>query len=205
VELRAKFVVSVMSNYTNMGNTKFSRAVLNELCLYEVMSVAVLLLKSNKLAGNDLQQNTTVSAQGTYVGLHTSYPYGNSDRCYPTEGTELVKVKVFTVRNLSAIRRSNIYTGYIDKNFHICPFTVYVRTMFPLVYPPKLVRYNDSYNQTVYEDGFESEMIKVIGNALNVIGYCEFWDVLVIVIAEGARGLKELKANHLYLSDGFLR
>ena len=144
------------------------------------MNAAVLLLKSNKLAGNDLQQNTTVSAQDTYVELHTWYPYGNSDRCYSPEGTELAKV--FTVRNLSDIRRHNIYTGYIDNNFHTCSFTVYVRTMSPLVHPPKLVRYNDSYNQTVHEDGFEREMIKVIGNSLKchwilrVLGHSGYCD-----------------------------
>jgi len=135
-----------------LQNTKFSRAILNELWLHEVIHTVVVFLKSNKQAGNDLQQNTTFSVQDKYLELHTWYPYENSERCNPTEGT--VPVKVFTVRNLSDIRRSDIFRRYINKNFHTCPFKVYVRTMFPLVYRPKLVRYNDSYSQTVYEEGF---------------------------------------------------
>jgi len=78
------------------------------------MNTAVLFLKSNEQADNDLQQNTTNSTQGTYLELHTWYPYENSDRCNPDEGT--VPVKVFTVRILSDIRRRDIFRGYIDKN-----------------------------------------------------------------------------------------
>ena len=114
------FIVSVTSNCTHKENTKFSRAILNQLSLYEVMNAAVLFLKSNAQAGSNLQQNTTDSAQGTYWELHTWYPYENSDRCNPTEGT--VTVKVFTVRNLSDIMRSDIFKGYSDKNFHTRPF-----------------------------------------------------------------------------------
>jgi len=113
------------------------------------MDAAVLFLNSNERAGNDLQQNTTGSAQGTYLELHTWYPYENSADCNPADGT--VPAKVFTVRNLSNITRSDIIRGYIDKNFHTCPFKVYLRTMFLLVYPPKLVQY-DLYNQTVHDE-----------------------------------------------------
>ena len=52
-------------------------------------------LKSNKQGGKDLQQNTRVSAQGTYLELHTWYPYDNSDRSNQAEDT--VPVKVLTV------------------------------------------------------------------------------------------------------------
>ena len=116
---RGKFVVSVMSNCTHKTNTNLSRAILNELWLYEVMNAAVLFLQSNKHARNSMQQNTPHSTQGTYLELHTWYPYESSDRCNPAEGT--VPVKVFTVRNLSDIRRSDIYRGYFGKNFHGCP------------------------------------------------------------------------------------
>ena len=132
---RAKFLVSVMSNCTHMENTKLSRVVLNELWLYEVMNVAVIFLKSNEHGCNDLQQNTTDSAQGTYVELHTWYPYETSDRCNPTEGT--VPVKVFIERNLSDISRSDIFIGYFGKNFQGCRIKVYVREAPYLVNEPK--------------------------------------------------------------------
>ena len=72
----ATFVVSVMSNCTQSDNKIISRAILERLWSHNVMNAAVLFLKSNKPAGNDLQQNTTVSAQGTYVELHTWYLMG---------------------------------------------------------------------------------------------------------------------------------
>ena len=78
------------------------------------MNTAVIFLKSNEHTGNDLQQDTNDAAQGTYLQLHTWYPYENSDRCIPNEVT--VPVKVFTVRNLSDIRRRDIFRGHIDKN-----------------------------------------------------------------------------------------
>jgi hypothetical protein len=59
------------------------------------MNSAVLFLKSNEHGDNDLKQNTTVSVQGTYLLLHTWYPYENSERCNQVEGT--LPVKVFTL------------------------------------------------------------------------------------------------------------
>jgi len=163
---KAKFIVSVMSNCTHAENTKFSSILLKELWFRGVMNAAVLFLKSKENGGLYMQGNTTDSAQGTYLELHTWYPYENSDRCNPVEGT--VPVKVFTVRNLNDIGRTDIYSGYNVNNFRGCPFKVYVRELFPLVYPPKYVRYNDTYNQTVYDKGMEIEMLKVIGNTLNM-------------------------------------
>jgi hypothetical protein len=75
----------------------------------------------------DLQQNTVYSEQGTYLEWYVWYPYENSDRCNPAEGT--VPVKVFTVRNCSNIRRRDIFRGYIEKNFDGCPIKVYTRIM----------------------------------------------------------------------------
>jgi len=80
------------------------------------MNAVVLFLKSNEHNGVYMQANTTDSEQGTYFELHTWYPYENSDSCNPLEGT--VPVKVFTVRNLNDIRRSDILRGYNDNNFH---------------------------------------------------------------------------------------
>ena len=148
---RAKFVVSIMSRCTHKTNTNFSRDILYELWLKEVMNATVLFLKSNEQADNDLQQNTNNSAQDTYLELHTCYPYENSDRCNPAEGT--VPVKVFTVRNVSDIRRSEIFRGKFGKNFHVCPIKVYVREFPPFVNKPKPFCYNDTVRMCMKMDG----------------------------------------------------
>jgi hypothetical protein len=120
--------------------------------------------------------------------------FENSDRLIPAGGT--VSVKVFTVRSLSDISRFDIYTGYIYKNFQTCPFNVYVRTMPPLVCLPKFVPHNDSYNQTVYDDGFEIEMLKVIGNALNMsLDIASVKEVLGILIAAGRKEDEGIKGE----------
>ena len=170
---KAKFIVSLMSNCTYRELTKYSRYFLRELWFKEVVNAVVLFLKSKEHRDINMQGNTTDSAQGTYFELHTCYPYENSERCNPLESS--VPVKVFTVRHLKDIRRSDIFRGYNDKNFHKCPIKVFVKTLPPLVYPPKQVRYNDSYNQAVYEKGLEIEMMKLIGNALNMsLDFMEF-------------------------------
>ena len=191
---RAKFVVPVMSNCTHMQNTKFSKVILKELWLKEVMKAAVLFLKSNEHGGNDLQQNTTDSTQVTYFELHTWYPYENSKRCNPAGGT--VPVKVFTVRNLSDIRRSDIFRGYFVKNFHGCPMKVYVRELPPLVYPPKRDWYKDIYNQKVYADGWEIETIRITGNTLIVsMVIADIFEVLDIVSAGRGKEFERLKGQ----------
>jgi hypothetical protein len=121
---RAKFVVTVMRNCTQFENINISRAILEYLWKFKVMKAAAFFLNSNKHAGNDQQQNTTDSAHGTYLELHTWYPYENSDIRNLAEGT--VPVKVFTVRNLSDICRRDIFRGHTDKNFNGCPITVVV-------------------------------------------------------------------------------
>ena len=163
---RAKFVVSVISNCTHLENKQLSRAILNELWFKEVINATVLFLKSTEHEGNDLQHNTNDSAQGTYLELHTWYPYENSERCNPAEGT--VPVQVFTVRNLSDIRRSDIFRGFYGMNFHGCLMKVNVRSLPPLVNNPRTVWNNISGNQKVYEDGWEIEMLRIIGSALNI-------------------------------------
>jgi len=127
---RAKFVVSLMSNCTHFKNKLISRAMLKHLCNLEVSNAAVFFLKSNKQALTICKQNTNYSTQGTYLELHTWYPYENLDS--PTERNVLVKV--FTVRNLSHFRRSEIFRRYIDKNFHGSPINVYVRELLLAVY-----------------------------------------------------------------------
>jgi len=160
------FVVSVMSNCLNVENTKFSRAILNELWLEEVMNAAALFLKSNKQTGNDLQQNTRNSAQDMYLELHTWYPYENSERCNPIEGN--VPVKVFKAQNFSDIRKSEILREYLNKNIHKCRITVHAYFGLPFVNLSKSVWYNYSENQHVYQDGWEIELLNIIGKSINV-------------------------------------
>jgi len=62
--------------------------------------------------------------------------------------------------------------------------------MSPLVYPPKHFRYNDSCIQAVYEKGMEIEMLKVIGNKLNVsLGITGFRSVVTSVSAGNRKKL----------------
>jgi hypothetical protein len=163
---RAKFIVSVISNCKNLENIYISRAMLHHLWTYQINSAIVLFQKSNERTGNDLQQNTTDAAQDTYLELHTWYPYENSERCNPDEGT--VPVKVFTVRNVSDIRRRDIFRGHFGKNLHGCALNVHVEIIPPSVYPPKRIWHNNSGYQNVYEDGIEIELIQIIGNSLNM-------------------------------------
>jgi hypothetical protein len=130
------------------------------------MNAAVLFLKSNKHEGNILQQNKTDSAQGPYVELHNWDPYQNSEGCIPAKGS--LRVKVFTVRNVCDFRRSEIFGGYFDKNFHGCPINVFVRVFPLLVYSTGPVDYNDSKHQHSYVSEWEVELIRVIGKALNM-------------------------------------
>ena len=89
------------------------------------------------------KKNTTDSAQGTYLELYTWYPYGNSERCNPAEGT--VHVKVFRVRNLCDITRNEIFKGYYVKHWQECPINMYVKLKTPFVYPRKRIWYNEIF------------------------------------------------------------
>ena len=163
---RAKFLVPLMSNCTHFNNTQISKFILVNLWYYKVMNATVLFLNSNKHAGTDLQHNITDSAQAPYVELHTGNPYENSDRCRQGEGP--VQVKVFTVRNLRDIRRSKIFRGYFDKNFHGCPINVFIAELPILVYSSRNIWYNDSKHQYFYVEEWQVELVRVIGKALNM-------------------------------------
>jgi hypothetical protein len=163
---RTKIVVSVISNCTHLDNTHISRAILSNLWNFGVINVIVLFLRSNEHSGNDLQQNTTDSAQGTYLELHTWYPYENSKRCNPAQGT--VPVKVLTVRDFGEIRKRDIFKKYFGKNLHGCPLNVHVEIKPPFVYPPKIIWEKESGYQDVYEDGMEIDLLKMIGYSLNM-------------------------------------
>ena len=164
---RGKFIVPVMTNCTQLDNIHISRAILNQIWMYQINNAIVLFQMSNEYTGNDIQNNTIDSTQVTYLELHTWYPYENSERCNPDEGT--VPVKVFTVRNLSDIRRRDIFRGNFGKNLHGCPLNVHVEINPPSVFPPKQIWYNISAFHNVYEDGIEIKLIWIIGNALNMM------------------------------------
>jgi hypothetical protein len=155
-----------MSNCTHYEISNTSRAILIHLWTYQISDVAVLFLKSNEHGSNDLQTTATDSAQGPYLELHTWYPYENSERCNPAEGT--VPVKVFKVRNFSYINKCEIFKKYHFKNFHKCTIAVEVVIVSPFVESPKRVWYNDSVYKDVYEDGWDIELLKIIENSLNM-------------------------------------
>jgi len=66
----------------------------------------------------------TDSVQGTYLELHTWYPYKNSQKCNAVEDT--VPVNEFTVRNFSDFRRKEIINGYYIKHWQEYPLNIYV-------------------------------------------------------------------------------
>jgi hypothetical protein len=154
-----------MSNCTQFENKIISRTTMEHLWNDKVTKAALPFLKSNKYSGKDLKQNATDSAQGTYLELHTWYPYENSDRCNPTEGT--VPVKVFTVRNLSDIRRSDIFRGYIEETFHGCSTNVYVKEFSLILYSTRHIWYNDK-KDSINATESKVELVKVIRKALNM-------------------------------------
>jgi hypothetical protein len=73
-------------------------------------------------------------------------------------------MKVFTMINLSDIRRSDIFRGYIDKSFHECQMNVFVGDWSSTVY----LTIHDPNYQTIDDRKFEVDLVKVIGEALNM-------------------------------------
>jgi hypothetical protein len=137
---RAKYVVPVMSNCTQFDNKIISRKNLKLLWNFRVMETVVFFLKPNEHIGNDLQKNTADSIQGTYSELHTFYPYENSEGCISTK--DPLTVKVSTMRNFSDFKRSDIFSGYIDKSLHGCPIYFYIDKYDFSVYSTKYSKYN---------------------------------------------------------------
>ena len=69
---------------------------------------------------------------------------------------------------MSDIRSRDIFRGYFGNNLHGCPLNVHIDIKHPYVYPPKKIWYNNSGYQDVYEDGIEIELLRIIGNSLNM-------------------------------------
>ena len=103
----ARFFIPFMANCTHFDRKNISQSILSYLWTYQVSNAIFLFRKPNAEASNDLQQNTSDLARGTYLEIHKWYPYKSSDRCNPADGT--VPVKVFTVRNLSDIRKNDFF------------------------------------------------------------------------------------------------
>jgi hypothetical protein len=162
----ARFVIPFMANCTYFDCKNISRSILSHLWTYQVSNAIVLFLKPNAQGSKDLQHNDSDLRKGTSLEIHTWYPYENSERCNPADGTVLVKV--LTLRNLSDIRKNDIFKRIYDKNFHRCPISVRVNRAPPFVELPKRVWNNGSGYQDVYEDGWEIKMLKIIGNSLNM-------------------------------------
>jgi len=162
----ARFVIQFMANCTHSDSKTISHSILSHLWTYQVSNVIVLFRKPNAHGSNDLQPNTSDLAKGTYLEIHKWYPYENSDRCNPADGT--VPVNVFTVRNLSDIRRNDLFIRLYDKNFHKCPISVRAYPLPPLVKVSKRVWNNVPGYQFVYEDGWEIDTLKIIGKSLNL-------------------------------------
>jgi len=95
------------------------------------------------------------------------------------------------------ILREEIYLeDILIKSFHRCPIKVYVRELPLLMYPPKHVMYNDSYYQNVYEVGCETELLKLIGNALNMsLDVAGIGEVVDNLIAEDSKEVERLKGQ----------
>jgi len=142
------------------GNAEFSRAILSELWLNEVMKATVLFLKFYERGSiND-------AVKSTYLEMHTLYHYENAQGCNGNEGT--LPVKVHTAQNFADIKRSDIFQNYYNKNFHKCQIRVHALTVSPFVNLPKRFSNNHSRYQKRYEGGWEIELLGVVQKALNM-------------------------------------
>jgi hypothetical protein len=146
----AKLVFFITSNCTHFESTIISKGILNELWAYGVTQATALFLQPNEQAGKDIERNTSHWAQGTHLEMHTWYPFENSDRCDPVDGT--VPVQVFTARNISNIRKirkiirntsdvrkSGLYKTYFERNLHQCAIRMHANVIHRLVNLPKCV------------------------------------------------------------------
>jgi hypothetical protein len=164
---RARFILPVMSACTHYNNTYLSGAILRKLWLYKITNGVVLFLESNGRLTKFLPQNETGSSQEAQLSLHTWFPYENSRRCNPIDGT--VPLRIFFLRNMSDIRRRGIFRGYVGKNLHRCPIKVLIRVKAPFVMPPNRIWNNASGRYSlIYNNGWDIGMITAISDSLNL-------------------------------------
>jgi hypothetical protein len=164
---RAKFVLPVMSACRHYNTTYLSRAILSKLWLYKVTSAVVLFMESNGHSTKFLQQGKTSSAQHAHLSLYTWFPYEDSRRCNPIDGT--VPLRIFFLRNMSDIHNRGILRGYVGKNLHRCPVRVLIRVHPPFVMPPNQIWFNASRRYgLIYQNGWDIEIIRAISDSLNL-------------------------------------
>lgn len=164
---KAKFVLPVMSACMHYKTTYLARAILSKLWLYKVTNAVVLFIESSGYSVNFLAQNETLSAEHVQLGLHTWFPYGNAKSCNPIDGT--VPLRTFLLRNRSDIHQSDIFRGYVSKNFHRCPLRVLMRVKAPFVMPPSPIWLNASRMYTlIYHSGWDIGIITAIADSLNL-------------------------------------
>jgi hypothetical protein len=101
----------------------------------QVTSVTLLYPKSNEHGATHLAENTSDSAQDTQLELHTWYPYENSESCNPDKGT--IHVKVFTLRNLSDIEKSEIQGG---SNMTGTNCDLFTHKSVPVIFEPPCIQ-----------------------------------------------------------------
>jgi hypothetical protein len=124
----ATSIIKIMTNDTHFDCKNISGSILSHLWTYQIDNDIVLFLKSNEHAGNDLQQNTSESAQGTFLELHNFYLYYNSDRCNSADSA--VPVNVFTVRNVTDIKTKYLKVIMIRIFTNIQFMFVYIQRPF---------------------------------------------------------------------------
>jgi hypothetical protein len=164
---RAKFILPVLSACTHYNTTYLSKAILSKLWLYKVTNAVVIFTESNGHSTKFLQQNETSSAQQALLSLHTWFPYEDSRRCNPLDGT--VPLKIFFLRNISDIHNRGILRGYVDNNLHRCPIRVLIRVHPPFVMPPNRIWLNASKSYgLVYQNGWDIGIVKAISDSLNL-------------------------------------
>jgi hypothetical protein len=118
-----------MSDCSQFDTTLISRATLHEFWLHGILEAALLFRKYSEVRGK-FPKSTSDSKQGTNLELHTWFPYENSQRCDPAEGT--VAAKVFPIRNPCDVR-SDIFEGHFIKDLNGCPIRVHVHISPPFL------------------------------------------------------------------------
>jgi hypothetical protein len=102
---------------------------------------------------------------------------------------------------VSDIARSDVFRGNFGKNFHGCPMKVSVKFMPPLVNKPRTVSDIGSGSHNVYEDGWEIEMLRIIGEALNMSYFADYADFLLVKADEAGINTEKLEGNP-FISGG---
>jgi hypothetical protein len=117
-------------------------------------------LKPNEHTRNDLRKNTMDSTQGTYLELHTWYPYENLYRCNPAK--ETAPIIVLTMSNLCEFRRSYIFRGVFRNNYHGCPIYVFIWPLPLLVYSTDDISYIDSKYLPIDFTEWQVKLVRLI-------------------------------------------